>query len=166
MSSVLVLIRLSVVTNGNNNLMPTISPFGISDKTLISQNICASKEFECIYKDFYVHIHIMNVEISYKQVFPLFLLCWNIPAIYISVPLFVINIISYISFLLLSEFLPLYLITNISPPFCHQCQRTMYKYNNYKVTPKWDRKSWCTFKIVEKVLSHESCKIWHVERAI
>ena len=40
MSSVTVLIRLSVVTNGNNNLMPTISPFAISDKTLISQKIC------------------------------------------------------------------------------------------------------------------------------
>ena len=76
------------------------------------------------------------------------------------------SIISSISFLLLSEFLPLYLITNISPPFCHQCQRTIYKYNNYKVTPKWDRKSWCTFKIVAKVLSHESYKIWHEERAI
>ena len=54
---------------------------------------------------------------------------------------------------------------HISPPFCQQCQRTIYRYNIYKVTPIWDRNSWCTLRIVARVLSHESCKIWHAERA-
>ena len=57
-------------------------------------------------------------------------------------------------------------IISIPPPFCHKCQRTIWIHNIYKVTPKWDRKSWCTFRIVEKVLSHNSCKIWHGKKAI
>ena len=84
----------------------------------------------------------------------------------------------------LEKFLPLYFITNtlfslllylspllylshinISPPFCQKCQRTVLKNNIYKVTPKWDKNSWCTLRIVAKVLSHKSCKIWHAERA-
>ena len=90
MSSVKVLIMLSVVTNGNNNLMPTISPFGISDKTLISQIICTPKEFECIYKEFYVDIYMMN-----------------------AVPLFApVQIFSPWLNYQYSEFLPLYFITN------------------------------------------------------
>jgi hypothetical protein len=38
--------------------MPTISPFGISDKTLIIHIICTPKEFRI--KEFSVHISMIN----------------------------------------------------------------------------------------------------------
>ena len=40
------------------NLMPTISPFGISDKTLIIHILCTPKEFRM--KEFSVHIFMIN----------------------------------------------------------------------------------------------------------
>ena len=83
----MVLIMLSVVTNGNTNLMPTISPFGISDKTLISQVICTPKEFECIYKEFYVHIYMMNVVPLFYSV-QIFSLLLDYQYLRISPPLF------------------------------------------------------------------------------
>ena len=96
MSSVKVFILLSVVTNGNTNLMPTISPFGISDKTLISHTICTSKEF----------MHILRILCTYIHDKCCAFICSCINLFFlVKLPI-----------LRISQFLPLYLITNISPP--------------------------------------------------
>ena len=105
MSSVKVLIVLSVVTNGNNNLMPTISPFGISDKTLIRQIVCTPKEF-------YVHIYMMNGVPLFTNV-KIFSLLLDYQYLRISL------------FSLLSPYL-FSIFSHFSPPFYHQCQRTIY----------------------------------------
>ena len=89
--------RLIVVTNGNKNLMPTISPFGISDKTLIIQNICTSKEFE-LYKDFYVHIYIINAEL-------LFFINKSLPLSYYVVSFLLFTILYLFCYIHISPFI-------------------------------------------------------------
>ena len=97
---------ISVVTNGNRNLMPTISPFGISDKTLISQIICTSKEFWIIQGFLCTYIHNeWCAFICYKQVSPPFLLFCIIPPFY------------YLISFLLYTYLSLYLLSRLSDSF-------------------------------------------------
>ena len=135
MSSVAILIKLSVVTIGNNKIIPTISPFGISDKTLMNQNIC------------FMYIYILNI-------IPL-------STIYISLPLSCYAV----TFPFITLYLIIFFYISVSLPLFVKNAKVLYICGIYTVIPKWDRKSLCTLIMMAKVLSQFSCKIWQVERA-